>query len=235
VAERSFARISKHRRTVRGYEPLHARHEAVRGSAQVARRSIPAQKSGWSIAGQGCIRLRGRRWAGSSRYGLEIAMPIHALADRCHAGHARPPAWPARPGAPPAEAAESIHPAPIHRLISQPPGRPGHPPGLAPGTHSQPVTYGQHIGTGNTQQPRPDQASRQPRPPSTATAASPYCRAHSQLRHRIQQALLAVEGVIGVSEHDNGDLACHRHPSGEALTRAAARVVDDMADCMRQG
>jgi hypothetical protein len=97
------------------------------------------------------------------------------------------------------------------------------------------VTYGQHIGTGNTQQPRPDQGSRQPRPPSTATAASPYCRAHSQLRHRIQQALLAVEGVIGVSEHDNETWHVIGTPSGEALTRAAARVVDDMADRLRQG
>jgi hypothetical protein len=56
-----------------------------------------------------------------------------------------------------------------------------------------------------------------------------------ELRQRIQEALLAVEGVTGVYEHDNETWNVDGTPSGQALTRAAARVVDDMADRLRQG
>lgn len=47
-------------------------------------------------------------------------------------------------------------------------------------------------------------------------------------------ALQSVEGVIGVAEHDNESWDVYGTPSGEALTRAAANVVDGLADRMRQ-
>ena len=56
----------------------------------------------------------------------------------------------------------------------------------------------------------------------------------AELRQRIRQALLAVEGVTAVNEHDNESWDVDGNPSGEALTRAAAHVVDDMADRLRQ-
>lgn len=56
-----------------------------------------------------------------------------------------------------------------------------------------------------------------------------------ELRQRIENALRAVDGVTGVYEHDNESWDVTGAPSGEALTRAAARVVDDMADRLRQG
>ena len=55
-----------------------------------------------------------------------------------------------------------------------------------------------------------------------------------ELRQRIQHALLAVEGVTGVYEHDNETWDVTGTPSGEALTRAAASVVDEMADRLRE-
>ena len=54
-----------------------------------------------------------------------------------------------------------------------------------------------------------------------------------ELRQRMQAALLAVEGVIDVREHDNESWFIEGRPSGEALTRAAANVVDELADRLR--
>jgi hypothetical protein len=56
-----------------------------------------------------------------------------------------------------------------------------------------------------------------------------------ELRQRIQAALLAVAGVTDAGEHDNETWHVEGTPSGEALTRAAASVVDDMADRLREG
>ena len=55
-----------------------------------------------------------------------------------------------------------------------------------------------------------------------------------ELRERAVSALESVEGVISVTEHDNGSWDVDGTPSGEALTRAAANVVDDLADRLRQ-
>ena len=55
-----------------------------------------------------------------------------------------------------------------------------------------------------------------------------------ELRHRIERALRAVGGVTDVGEHDNETWDVAGAPSGEALTRAAASVVDELADRMRQ-
>jgi hypothetical protein len=57
----------------------------------------------------------------------------------------------------------------------------------------------------------------------------------AELRQRVQGALLAVGGVTGVDEHDNETWDVTGTPSGEALTRAAARVVDDMFDRLQPG
>ena len=46
-------------------------------------------------------------------------------------------------------------------------------------------------------------------------------------------ALAAVEGVTSVREWDNESWRVLGTPSGEALTRAAANVVDDLADRLR--
>lgn len=54
-----------------------------------------------------------------------------------------------------------------------------------------------------------------------------------ELRHRIERALRAVAGVTDVCEHDNETWDVRGAPSGEALTRAAASVVDELADRMR--
>lgn len=56
----------------------------------------------------------------------------------------------------------------------------------------------------------------------------------TELRQRVRDALRGVDGVIGVEEHDRESWAVSGAPSGEALTRAAARVVDDMADHLRE-
>jgi hypothetical protein len=55
-----------------------------------------------------------------------------------------------------------------------------------------------------------------------------------ELRERVVGALESVEGVISVTEHDNESWDVCGTPSGEALTRAAANVVDDLADRLRQ-
>lgn len=55
-----------------------------------------------------------------------------------------------------------------------------------------------------------------------------------ELRQRVQAALRAVAGVTDAGEHDNETWYVEGTPSGEALTRAAARVVDDMADRLRE-
>lgn len=55
-----------------------------------------------------------------------------------------------------------------------------------------------------------------------------------ELRQRMESVLRAVAGVTDVSEHDNEHWDVTGTPSGEALSRAAASVVDEMADRMRQ-
>ena len=55
-----------------------------------------------------------------------------------------------------------------------------------------------------------------------------------ELRERVVSALKSVEGVISVTEHDNESWDVCGTPSGEALTRAAANVVDGLADRLRQ-
>jgi hypothetical protein len=55
-----------------------------------------------------------------------------------------------------------------------------------------------------------------------------------ELRERVVRALESVEGVTSVAEHDNESWDVYGTPSGEALTRAAANVVDDLADRLRQ-
>lgn len=56
----------------------------------------------------------------------------------------------------------------------------------------------------------------------------------TELRERVVSALESVEGAISVTEHDNESWDVCGTPSGEALTRAAANVVDDLADRLRQ-
>ena len=51
-----------------------------------------------------------------------------------------------------------------------------------------------------------------------------------ELRQRMASALRSVSGVTGVAEHDNETWFVTGTPSGEELTRAAAHVVDDLAD-----
>jgi len=55
-----------------------------------------------------------------------------------------------------------------------------------------------------------------------------------ELRQRMETALRAVAGVTDVYEHDNEQWDVAGAPSGEALTRAAASVVDELADRMRK-
>jgi hypothetical protein len=55
-----------------------------------------------------------------------------------------------------------------------------------------------------------------------------------ELRQRVQSALEAVEGVADVAEHDNESWSVTGTPSGLALMRAAASVVDELADRMRE-
>ena len=56
-----------------------------------------------------------------------------------------------------------------------------------------------------------------------------------ELRQRMASALRSVGGVIGVAEHDTESWFVTGAPSGEALTRAAASVVDGLADRLRVG
>ena len=69
--------------------------------------------------------------------------------------------------------------------------------------------------------------------------AQEFWRGHqplgAELRERVQSALRAVEGVTAVDEHDNETWDVTGVPSGEALIRAAGRVVDDMAGRLRPG
>ena len=55
-----------------------------------------------------------------------------------------------------------------------------------------------------------------------------------ELRQRIVNALAAVEGVTTVADWDAESWCVLGTPSGEALTRAAAHVIDDLADRLRQ-
>jgi hypothetical protein len=55
-----------------------------------------------------------------------------------------------------------------------------------------------------------------------------------ELRERVQAALRAVDGVTRVEEGDNESWQVTGNASGEALVQAAARIVDDMADRMRE-
>jgi hypothetical protein len=56
----------------------------------------------------------------------------------------------------------------------------------------------------------------------------------TELRERVVTALQSVEGTVSVTEHDNESWDVYGTPSGEALTRAAANVVDGLADRLRQ-
>lgn len=56
-----------------------------------------------------------------------------------------------------------------------------------------------------------------------------------ELRERVARALESVDGVTSVAEHDNESWGVTGIPSGEALTRAAVNVVDDLADRLRAG
>jgi hypothetical protein len=54
-----------------------------------------------------------------------------------------------------------------------------------------------------------------------------------EVRQRVQRALRAVPGASGVEEVADDEWAVSGTPSGEALTRAAVAVVDDLADRLR--
>jgi len=54
-----------------------------------------------------------------------------------------------------------------------------------------------------------------------------------ELRQRLQTALRAVPGVTDAAEQDNETWMVSGSPSGEALCRAAANVLDELADRMR--
>lgn len=56
-----------------------------------------------------------------------------------------------------------------------------------------------------------------------------------ELRQRMASALRLVGGVTSVAEHGNEAWFVTGTPSGEALTRAAANVLDDLADRLRAG
>ena len=56
-----------------------------------------------------------------------------------------------------------------------------------------------------------------------------------ELRQRLARALESVDGAASVAEHDNESWRVTGTPSGEALTRAAANVADDLADRLRAG
>ena len=54
-----------------------------------------------------------------------------------------------------------------------------------------------------------------------------------ELRRRLQAAMRAVPGVTDAEEQDNETWWVSGSPSGEALCRAAANVLDELADRMR--
>jgi hypothetical protein len=54
-----------------------------------------------------------------------------------------------------------------------------------------------------------------------------------ELRRRLQAAMRAVPGVTDAEEQDNETWIVSGSPSGEALCRAAANVLDELADRMR--
>jgi hypothetical protein len=54
-----------------------------------------------------------------------------------------------------------------------------------------------------------------------------------ELRRRLQVSLSAVPGVAEVEEQDNETWLVTGSPSGEGLCRAAANVLDELADRMR--
>jgi hypothetical protein len=56
-----------------------------------------------------------------------------------------------------------------------------------------------------------------------------------ELRQRMASALRSVGGVTSVSEHDTETWFVTGTPSGGPLTYAAANVVDDLADRLREG
>jgi hypothetical protein len=60
-------------------------------------------------------------------------------------------------------------------------------------------------------------------------------RLGDELRERVARALESVDGAASVAEHDNESWRVTGTPSGEVLTRAAANVVDDLADRLRAG
>jgi hypothetical protein len=55
-----------------------------------------------------------------------------------------------------------------------------------------------------------------------------------ELRERVVSALDSVDGVTRVTEHDSESWDAWGAPSGEALTRAAANTVDDLAGQLRE-
>jgi hypothetical protein len=56
-----------------------------------------------------------------------------------------------------------------------------------------------------------------------------------ELRERMASALESVDEVTRVADQDNETWSVRGTPSGEALTRAAAKVLDDLADRLREG
>jgi len=55
-----------------------------------------------------------------------------------------------------------------------------------------------------------------------------------ELRQRVQRAMELVPDVTGVAENDNETWHVTGSPSGEALVRAVASVLDDLAERMRE-
>jgi cephalosporin-C deacetylase-like acetyl esterase len=55
----------------------------------------------------------------------------------------------------------------------------------------------------------------------------------AEVRRRIADALRRVSGVTSVDEQDREQWSVTGTPSGEALVRAAAEVVDDLEDRIR--
>lgn len=55
-----------------------------------------------------------------------------------------------------------------------------------------------------------------------------------ELRQRVQRVMELVPGVTGVAEKDNETWQVTGSPSGEALVRAVASVLDDLAPRMRE-
>lgn len=55
-----------------------------------------------------------------------------------------------------------------------------------------------------------------------------------ELRQRVQRAMQLVPGATGVAENDNETWHVTGSPSGEALVRAVASVLDDLAPRMRE-